>query len=305
MLKGLFINSEKAQCSIYESGLMIKNILNNNKNISLDYIETSNNMPVQKYDFYIVNWHHITLPMSESLLKTLSGLKIGIVLEVSPDNCFPYTPKNLFDAYMIIDPTKEKTQNIYPFFRPLEVVEGLNEVMYNGQMPVIGGFGFYGNKDKKFEEVIEVYNETKEECLIRFNFPFSTYINNSTEITLSYAKYLHSIAKPNINLQITHTYMTKEDLIRWCSSHTANAFPYYRNIPGLSAVTDQAISSGRAVIINGCPTFRHLHKYIPFYPQQTYKELTLSTLSGVKQMQKDWSHTNFNTRFDELLIEKG
>lgn len=304
MLKGLFVNSEKAQCSIYESGLMIKNVLASNQNILLDYVEALNQVPTQKYDFYLINWHHITLPLSASFLKTLPGLKIGIVLEVSPDNCSPYIPQNLFDAYMVIDPTKEKTGNIYPFFRPLEVAESLSEIMYGGQIPVIGGFGFYGNKDKRFEEVIEIYNDTKKECLIRFNFPFSTYIHNSKEITINYANYLRTIAKPNIKLIITHDYMEKQDLIKWCSSHMANAFPYYRNIPGLSAVTDQAISSGRAIIVNGCPTFRHLHKYIPFYPQQTYQELILSTLDGVKQMQKDWNHATFNARFDELLTEK-
>jgi hypothetical protein len=81
-------------------------------------------------------------------------------------------------------------------------------------------------------------------------------------------------------------------------------FPYYRDLPGLSAVTDQAVVAGRGMAITNCNTFRHLHKYIGYYPKETYLQLTETTVPGVKQMQEDWSNDNFVLKFKELLSER-
>ena len=97
--------------------------------------------------------------------------------------------------------------------------------------------------------------------------------------------------------------MTKQELIQWCSEHSLNIFPYYRSMPGLSATTDQAIVSGRGLAVTSCSTFRHIRKYISYYPKHDYLKLSESTLPGIKQMQLDWSNENFVQRFLELLEE--
>lgn len=305
-MKGLFINQMKTQCSIYESGLMIYNALKTNPTFQLDYIETTHNFSTtEAYDFCVVNWHYCTMPFSKSKIQQLPGLKIGINLEVSPLNYIPYMPGDIFDAYMIIDPTKTKTGNFFPFPRPLEVVDGLRPLLDTKKM-VVGAFGFCGNNDKRFKEIIEYFNTTGEECIIRFNFPLASYLPDNHIFVGSYAQNLRlKVKSANIDLRITHDYMSKPELVRWCSEHSINAFPYYRNIPGLGAVTDQAISAGRPIAVSNCSTFRHLFKYISYYPKQSYRELMVSTLDGIKQMQIDWSTAKFNDKFNELLTEKG
>lgn len=304
MKTGLFINQKKAKCSIYESGVAISNILKTNPNFKLDYVETEPYFKTaREYDFYVVNWHHCTLAMSKLTLDRLRGLKIGVVLEVSNDSYTPYTPVGIFNAYIIIDPTKKRKNNLYPFPRPLEIVENLKEVI--SDKIVVGSFGFYGNKDKKFEEIIEHFNRTGEECIIRFNFPYADFIIDSKKIVDKYSDELKILSKPNIDLRITHDYLNKEELIRWCSEHTINIFPYYRKIPGLCAVTDQAISAGRAIAVTDCDTFRHLHKYISYYPKEDFNSLCKSSLTGVMQMQKDWHPDRFNDKFNEILTDNG
>src|SRR5271170_1423758 len=143
MLSGLFINQHKAQCSIYESGVMISNILKTNPNFKLDYVEADKNYVTDvEYDFCIVNWHHVTMAMDRAIVQCLPGLKIGINLEVSADDYLPIMPRNLFDAYMIIDPTKERVGNLFPFCRPLEIVKDLHKIIDPNKM-VVGSFGFY------------------------------------------------------------------------------------------------------------------------------------------------------------------
>lgn len=304
-MKGLFVNQVKNNCSIYESGFMVYNALKSDAYI-LDYLEIPvkdmNSHNYSGYDFYVFNWHHNTLPISLTTLRKIDGLKIGIVLEVGPTDIRPFMPVDMFDAYMVIDPTKEKSGKYYPFPRPLEKVDELLPLLSN-DVPVFGTFGFLV-PGKNFGEVLQMCNSMKTECILRMNFPQAAFTGMPFSHVTEFAKRMHKFRNGNVDLRITHDYMNKRDLIRWCSQHTLNVFPYYRSLPGLSAVTDQAIVAGRGIAITDCDTFRHMHKYISYYPKETYMQLSESTISGVKQMQEDWSNDNFVAKFKELLSER-
>jgi len=304
-MKGLFINQVKSQCSIYESGYMIYNALKS-KDYTLDYRE----VPVAQigkqdysgYDFIIFNWHHNTLPISSVVLNRIKGLRIGIVLEVGPYAIRPFMPEDLFDAYMIIDPTKEKSGKNYVFPRPLEKVDYLLPLL-SEDVPVFGTFGFLA-PGKDFTSVLQQANLLGTPCILRMNFPDGTFTGQSSSMSKSFAEHLQRLKGPNVDLRITYDYMHKNALIRWCSQNSLNIFPYYRDLPGLSAVTDQAIVANRGIAITNCNTFRHMHRYIEHFPNQGYLGLSKSTLPGIKQMQEDWSNKNFVAKFQELLSER-
>ena len=313
MKHGVFINQRNSRCSIYEAGIMIKNLLNDPlSRYNIDYIETDVNCrelnnKFFKYDFYVINWHHVTLPIPLQIISRLVGKKFAIILEVTPETCFTYTP-DWFDAYMVIDSTKVKEGKVYPFSRPLEVVSDLKPLLRIDKV-VIGGFGFICPKGpalayKRFSEVVENANKIGN-CIVRLNFPTGTFTGVPIEWLIEYGNDLKRLANPSVEVVITHTYMSKPDLVRWCSENTINSFPYYRTLPGISAVTDQAISAGRPIVITDCVTFRHMHEYISYYPKQSYLELIESTPLGIKKMQTDWCPENFIYRFQEMLYEHG
>lgn len=319
MIHGLFINQRHSQCSIYEAGVIIKDILKTpaftgdpTAEYTIDYVETDaslNGVNFKfKYDFSITNWHPLTLSPSKQTLDKLHGKKIAVVLEVTPETPFIYTPSDWFDAYMVIDPTKTKGGTVYPFPRPLETAQNLKPLLHEDRV-VIGSFGFLvpfgpGVDYKRFHEVVENANKIRN-CLVRFNFPVGTYTGISHNDLIVYGNYLKGLACNGVEVQVTHNYTSKADLINWCAENTVNAFPYYRNLPGLSAVTDQAITANRPIIVTDSVAFRHMHPYISYYPKNSYTELIESTLPGIKQMQNDWSQTKFIFKFRELLVEQG
>jgi hypothetical protein len=311
MVSGLFINAMNAHCSIYESGMMIKNAIKLSNKFTLDYLEVIRNITnkeyyktiiPKRYDFYVINWHHWTTPIPKDVIDLLPGKKICIILEVDENNIFPYTPSDWFNYYMVIDPTKKREKNIYPFPRPLEVEENLNQLLDKNKI-VIGSFGLLTG-GKNFEDIIYNANDIGN-CIVRINLPGVTYMGDIgvQQRLVDYAVYLRSLATPNTDVRITHTYMSKSELIKWCSENTINSFPYSRNQPGLSAVTDQAISANRPIAITDCNTFRHMHPYISYYPKQSYIELIDSTPKGIEQMRKDWHPNKFKEKFEELLTE--
>ncbi|OCR01808.1 hypothetical protein BCD67_04750 [Oscillatoriales cyanobacterium USR001] len=311
--RGLFLNTEKANCSIYESGKMAYQCLLLSGKYDLDYLEISPNAAdiPKKYEFYIFNYHHVTMSwLNTKKVCLLPGLKATLVLETLTNNPFVLCPADDFDAYLALDPTMNVAdKRVYAFPRPLEAYTPVKPYQESA-IPVIGSFGF-ATVGKGFELVVDAVNKEFEKAIVRINIPASTYSEDRhwNLHKKHYADYLSElctkIAKPGVQVVITNEFMTKEQLIEWCGQNTLNCFLYNRNQPGLSATTDQAISSGRPLVISTNETFRHIHRYIKPYPFQSLRESIASSIPQVKQMQKDWHSQNFATKFEEVLEDFG
>lgn len=303
-LKGLFINCAKAQCSIYESGKMVYGCLQNSELFLLDYIEidAENRQISAEYDFYLFNYHLVTMSWLETnQLKTiLPGVKMTIVLEVSPNDPFVYCSPKDFNAYIVLDPTlKINQENVFAFPRPLEAAEHLPPYEQK-DVPIIGSFGF-ATKGKGFEHVVDAVNREFERAVVRINIPFATFADETHELAKQLAEMCRNRAKSGVEVVVTHEFMSKPDLIGWCAQNTLNCFLYDRNMPGLAATTDQAISSGRPLSISKNNTFRHVQQYIKPFPYLTLRESIETTAENVREIQREWSPEKFGKRFDEVI----
>jgi hypothetical protein len=111
--------------------------------------------------------------------------------------------------------------------------------------------------------------------------------------------------KPGIKVEISQSNFTNQELIDWCSQNTINCFLYNREHlfnSGLCATTDQAIMSERPLLVSKDRTFRHIHKYLNYYPNISIKEAIETTLDGVKKMKSEWSSENFKNKFENILF---
>ena len=311
--RGLFLNTVKANCSIYESGKMAYECLLLSGKYELEYLEISQTaceIP-NNYEFYIFNYHHQTMSwLNTNKVGLLPGLKATLVLETLTNNPFVLCPAKDFDAYLAIDPTMNVTdKRVYAFPRPLEI-PSLVTPYREWSIPVIGSFGF-ATIGKGFELVVDAVNKEFDEAIVRINIPPSTYGDDHywKIHKRNYGEYLselcNKVAKRGVQVVITNEFLTKDQLIEWCSQNTLNCFLYNRNQPGLSATTDQAISSGRPLAISTNETFRHIHSYIKPYPFQSLRGAIASSVPQVKQMQKDWHPQKFATKFEEVLEDFG
>lgn len=311
---GIFINTTKANCSIYESGRMIYKSLLLSDRYELDYLEVneSNRYVPNTYDFYTFNYHHTTMGwLDTKSVHLLPGLKVAFVLEVSPNNPFILCNDKDFDAYCVLDPTMNiADKRAYAFSRPLEVPVKMTSYSDSERLepsvPMIGSFGF-ATQGKGFELVVDAVNKEFDKAIVRINIPMGTYCDNAywNLYKQNYADYLADLckktAKKDIQVVVTHDYMSKEELIEWCGQNTLNCFLYNRNIPGLAATTDQAISCGRPLAVSKNDTFRHIIRYIKPYPYRTLKESIAVSQSEVLRIQKDWAPVKFAKRFDQVL----
>ena len=274
---------------------------------ALDYQEVDfrhRRLPTS-YDFYVFNYHDAT---SMSWLDTrsvqrLPGLKIAIVLEVAPNNPFARVSARDFDAYLVLDPTIPRGPNqVYPFPRPLEPPPPLSPLPVQAR-PIIGSFGL-PTSGKGFDKLVVAVNREFDQAVLRLNIPPGDYVSaaQSQEIEATIAQ-LQRAAKPGVEVIITRDFMTKPDLIRWCSGNTLNAFLYDRAMTGLAATTDQAISSGRPLAVSANETFRHVHAFLMPYPFRSLRESIERSGPEVGAMREAWSAASFARTFEAMLDE--
>jgi glycosyltransferase involved in cell wall biosynthesis len=303
-LSGLFINSVEANDSIYESGLMTYRCLVGSDRYSLDYktISPDDRIIDTSYDFYFFNYHMAAMAwLDPSCIKrTLPGVKMTMVLEVSPNDPFVYCSPDDFDIYCVLDPTLVSDRsNVFTFPRPLEPFDQESEYI-ESDVPVIGSFGF-ATSGKGFDHLIDAVNKEFDRAIVRLNIPYSTYMDGSGEYAQQLAAMCKVRAKAGIEVIATHDYMNKSDLIKWCSRNTINCFLYDRDMPGLAATTDQAIASGRPLLVSKNDTFRHILRFIKPYPEQSLCEAIENTKMSVAEMIKAWSPAMFRKRFEQVL----
>lgn len=300
-MKGIFYNSTAAVCSIWESGMMTYNALKRSNLYKLEYTEDTNIK--DGYDFAIFNYnHHVNSWITPNKLSESKGINFCLVLEVGLKEDPLVAVPSYFPYYIILDPTIKDTANYFGFPRPLE--ESASDPYIEPKYPVIGSYGFptYG---KEWHKIVEQAQKEFDHALIRFNIPSATYIPNHNDLVREIEKQCRSVIhKPGINLEITQSIMTKDQLIQWCAQNTINCFFYNREhvyATGLAAVTDQAISARRPLLVSNDSTFRHIHIYMPHYPSLSIKQAIDTTQPLVEKIADDWSPEKFCLRFESIL----
>lgn len=326
-MNGLFVNTRRANCSIYSSGLMIYDALIS-EDYLLDYveinelnleklhqgvIESSVHDVLSKYDFYVFNYHHETMRNIENVVSrrfvNLKSKTIGIVLEMTRNNPYALMRPWGFTDLIVMDPTMnyvsdggEPSSRIHAFPRPLSNFKSINKIEKIPEVPVIGSFGF-ATVDKGFDLIVKAVASEFEKAHVRINLSPSTYADPAMgeqfkqKIQTSCEQYLTK----NITLEFTRNYFSDNELINWCAENTLNCFFYTRTIPGLAAATDQVIMAGAPLAVSENTTFRHIHEYIKPYPQASLKELILTSQSGIEKIREAWCPEKCVIKFKEIL----
>lgn len=301
-MKGLFLNSSKKQCSIHESGIMIFECLKKVKKCNFDYIEIDkDNCKIPTgYDLYFFNYHYGTMSwLDVKKLRKSFGYVMTVVMEVSPDDPFPFVSRNDFNVFCVIDPTiKSNGKDIFSFPRPLE--KFTPKPLEENSIPIIGSFGFPA-PNKGFDKIVEAVNKEFDRAIVRINLPYGDFMPFNEDRIKYWSEKCIIAAKEGVEVQITSVFMDKNELIEWCSENTINCFFYDRNAPGLCATTDQAISSGRPLSVVKNSTFRHILEYISPYPEWSLKQSIANTPEIIKKLQENWNQEVFTQKFDDMI----
>ena len=174
--RGIFYNSRKSLCSIWESGKMCYDALKNSTNYSLVYSEDTN--LDNSYDFAIFNEHFlVNYWMTSDMIKKFNKPTFCVVTEVTFGNNPIGSSPDYFGHYIVLDSTIRETNKIHAFGRPIEDFDlsSINSDPADDNIPKIFSFGF-ATPGKEWHKIVEAVQNEYDTAKIHFNIPDGTHV---------------------------------------------------------------------------------------------------------------------------------
>lgn len=309
----LFVNHKAQKCGVYEFGLAIGNILINSKKYNFIYCEADS--WEEFYQIYLKEKPEITIynyyPSTMSWISKRSGfginsykisaIQVAILHEVTQEISDNST-NLIFDYHIAADPTLLlKNPLVYKTGRLIPRYEGQYK---NNKILNIGSFGF-ATSGKGFIRIIEKVQEEFHDAIININIPFSKFADEMGDNARSISKSAHEkLTKNGISLNITHDYLTEEELLKFLSKNDINVFFYEaQDNRGLSSATDWAIASKRPLAVTRSSMFRHL---FDCYPSICIEDNSLKTILGnginhLERLCEEWSPENLLWDYERII----
>lgn len=237
----LLVNGNHSVCGVYQYGKRLAEAL------GVDVAEVGSREEYERvskpYATILLNYHEALFPW---------WVPVEGVFYIYHENPFPFyvDPKYILNS----DPT---APNGIP--RPLYIPQTPPKFTSN-PVPIFGSFGF-GFGSKYFDQIIQLVQSQYDAAIIRFVIPFAHHGDAEGHIARTVANRCMSlIQKPGIRLQVTHSFLSDDDLVAFLGSNDMNIFLYEPGgHRGCSSVLDFAIPAARPIAISDSHMFRHVY----------------------------------------------
>lgn len=264
----LFVNSTEQACGIYQFGTMVYENIKDSEKYNFLYHEIKDTDTFHKLVLkyrpraVIYNFYPITMPwITHDLLNSYRGSfpQLALLFEVLITG---------FDYLIKPDPGFIEKDNIFKTTRPLAKFTGTYP---KNKRTTIGSFGFaFGWKS--FPELTKLVNEQFDDAVLNLQIPYAAFGDRDGSRAREVENICRSlITKPNITLNVTHEFLSREGILQFLANNDLNAFvadPEWRlpddyeysqaitDFP--SSAPDLALSVKRPIAISRAKTTRHL-----------------------------------------------
>ncbi len=316
MYNVLFVNTKKERCGVHQYGLQFFDLIKNSKIFNPTYAvveeySTLNNLYAEnKYDFIIYNYHPQTTTKIFNPVMNRKYDCINVCL-FHDSNSIPLSRiKGFYDCFIIGDPTiiNSKGNGIFGFGRILFNFE--NKTTEDDKIRV-GSFGF-SRSTKGFFKIVDLVQNEFDEAEININIPPSNAVVEESENYLRSSNDVQMIRnrihKMGISLNVTHEFLTTEQVLNYLSKNSINVFPFEyldeKGGYGISSSTDFALSCKKPFAISKSIILRHILKYnLPI----TIEDFSLKQIikNGTKVLQPiydDWQRDKVLKEIEDILL---
>lgn len=295
----LFISHKQQQCGVYQFGCNIGRVLKNSSHYDFAYSECGSEdeliraVAEFKPVAVIYNYYPSTMPwLKKKTIRRINAVQIGILHEVTQEVA-DKADDSFFHGHIAPDPTLLLRNPIV--FKTGRLVPRYDNQYPLPAIPTIGSFGF-GTAGKGFEKLIATVQNEFDQAVIKLHIPFAAFGDaQGTEARAIVQRCKEIIAKPGIQIHISHDFVTQEQLLDFLAANSLNAFFYEENKGrGISSVIDYALAVQRPIAITKSNMFRHISSA---YPSVCIEDSTLKTIMNngfapLEQHRRDWSEEN-------------
>ena len=309
----LFVNHKSQKCGVYEFGQAIGNVLVHSKKYNFIYCEADSWDEFyqiylkEKPEIIIYNYYPSTMGwISERSgfglnSYKISAIQIAILHEVTQEISDNST-NLIFDYHIAADPTLLlKNPLVYKTGRLIPRFEGKPQC---NKIINIGSFGF-ATHGKGFIQIIEKVQEEFDEAIININIPFAKFADENGDYARAISEdAFRKLTKIGIKLNISHEYLTEDDLLKFLSKNDINVFFYEKQSNrGISSATDWAIAVKKPLAITKSSMFRHL---FDCYPSICIEDNSIRTLiengaRPIERLYEEWSPENLLWDYERII----
>lgn len=328
----LFITHKKSQCWVYEFWKNISDELIKSKKYKFIRVECWNlselKDSIKKYNpsAIIYNYHPsvmswltrriIPIYIYRSNIINIKIPQIWIIHEVTEiitnkasfkkqKYIFKWSSliNTLFDYYIAPDPTIKNKNNIFTTGRLIPLYKNIFPIP---NIPTIWSFWFW-TSNKWFEKIVEQVQKEFNEAIINFNIPFADYWDRSWENAKIIANNCENILKnKNIQLNITHNFFTKNDMLDFLAKNTINIFLYQNpsyESRWISSVIENALAVQRPICISKSLMFRHVINTQPSIciDDSSIKNIIENWFDPLRKYYELWNSKNIVLEYENII----
>ncbi|MFN8289569.1 MAG: methyltransferase domain-containing protein [Chitinophagaceae bacterium] len=303
----LFINHPEKECGVHQFGENVFGAIRHSASFNFIYCECSSRAGLEGFvnkhnpEAIIYNYYGSTMPwLNTGITRSIRVPHIGIIHEVTQERV-NQANKTLFDFHIAPDPTVLLTNPIV--FKTGRLVPVYKGTYQYPEKVTIGSFGF-GTKGKGFARIIETVQKEFDTAHIRMNIPFARFGDADGAGARSYADSCRRlITKPGISLDITHDFLSQEEVLTFLAGNTINCFFYEENKNrGISSVTDLALAVDKPVAISKSFMFRNMFGTSPSVciEDLTLKEIIRNGTAPLLPFKKEWTPENLCWDYERI-----
>lgn len=307
--KILIISHKEQQCGIYQFGRNIANTLAKSVKYSFGYAECTS-----AEEFYaIVNdvmpaaiiynhYYAATMPwLTKKVIHKVKVPHIGIIHEVT-QQIVDRLDDDFFDFHIAPDPTLLLKNPLV--FKTGRLVPNYENNYTAPDVPTIGSFGF-GTAGKGFEKLISTIQDEFDDATIKLHIPFATFGDASGTMAQAITKKCQElIVKPGIRLQLSHEFLSQEQLLDFLARNSLNAFFYDENKGrGISSVIDHALATQVPIAITKSNMFRHIFSASPSIciEDSSLKQIMQNGFEPLAHYRREWSEANLIWDYERIV----
>ena len=304
----VFATHSQQQCGVYQFGKQIFEALERSSKFQFIYCELSDASELRAAvvshnpSAVIINFHPATIGWAQGWASwSLQIPTIGIMHEMNTALADQMNDA-LFDYYIFHDPSAE-TQNPL-FFKAARLIHPPSQPASLPARFTVGSFGF-ATPGKGFEAVAARAHAEFDDCLIRFNIPWSEFCDkDGSQARLVADRCRSLIVKPGVQIEVTHDFFDLDGVEQFLAGNSINAFFYdEQEGRGISSAVDLALSARRPIAARRTSMVRHLFKAEPsiFIEDRSLREIAESGLAPLQPFIDHWTAESVLADYENML----
>jgi hypothetical protein len=186
--------------------------------------------------------------------------------------------------------------------RPIPEYLPRNQTHMKNVIPVIGTFGF-GLGGKGFTRVVETVNAEFDQAIIRMNIPYAHFGDADGTGARWWANASKALAKPGIEVIVTHDMLPERRLLDFLANNDINAFLYDDNIGrGISGTLDYALAVHKPIAITKSWQFQHMWNDVMIIePDNGLKDIMAAGTAHLDKYHKKWNTQSLIQAFNQAF----